>query len=50
MVNGWTLFWALVLGVLAYVVAHVVFNDFWSFVIGAVVAIAVAFPYRRNRV
>lgn len=41
------LFWGLVLGVLAYFVAHLVFNGPVSALIGVVVACAVAFGFDR---
>ena len=48
-INGWSIFWGLVLGVLGYFVAHLVFNEAISVLIGIVIAAAIIFGGSRNR-
>lgn len=39
------LFWAVVLGVVTFLVAHLVLNEVWSMLLAFVVAVAVAFGW-----
>ena len=48
-INGWAIFWGLVLGILGYFVAQLVFNEVISALIGIVIAAAIIFGGSRNR-